>query len=642
MKRIKTIILFLILISISSTVKSNNLVVGYSIPSEILNLSNSSFVYDTVFIMNNATLNISNGTNFVVNDAIALIGTGKLNVEDSYFEVNNIFSTQDRSTVILKDSLNLSCNLYLTEKSSLIIDSASLFVPMTFKSEYIWWACNNSSFQISNSDIHLNSGALGGSISDSATFTQLNNRYNSTILPMTLGLTGSSVVSIDSCWGGMEFVIQENADVNIQNSDLLMIWFTLADGDTIDYEYPPPNSTLYPLASNIKNPYSFSGFTPNVSGVDFNVNIQNSDGVFWGIMSRENSDVTINNSSLLACGFYFDGTTIDTANGFVNSPLYATYNSPFSDRAFTLNNSSVNAWNFYSTETSEIIIKDCIYGESLGFGDGVTRVYNSTCDGKGGFFGGMGNSKTYVYNSEIIRENGNAQILNFQDNASAWFNQSKIIGETVISGNSQLYFGNTEYSHIPIANHNSYFAEAWLDSINNAYTNSRISITGKVWGINGAFNNSNITRYKIEYSSLDSTDFVSIKDTSATSFNIINDELAIWNTNDLIAGDCLLWLTIFVDGDTVITCIRELTLSFKTSVNKDNVSNDIFIYPNPTNGLVNISGDNILYVEVHNIQGKSIYTGNTSVINLKGFHSGIYFITIETIEKVFIKKLILE
>jgi len=629
----KALILTTIVLFNINFVNAQNLLVGFTIPNEVLNLNSGSFSYDTVILFNNATLNISNQTNFVVNELVALLGTSELNVENSYFEINNIFSTQDYSTANLKDSLNLSCNLYVSENSALYIESAIVDIPMTFKSEFGWYGFNNSFFDISNSSFNLGSGALDGSFTDSTTFTQLNNVYTSTMLPMTFGVAGNAIVSLDSCQGGMEFVIAQNADVNIQNSDFFMIWYTFGDGDTAYYDYPPSNSTTYLGSSNITGVYSFSDLLANVSGVDYSVDIQNTDGVFWGIISKENSDVIVSNSSLLACGFYFEGTIIDTASGFVNSQLYATYNSPFSDRGFTLNNSSVNAWNFYQADSSDLAIEGCVYGESIGFGEGITRVYNSTCDGKGGYFGGMNNSKTFVYNSEMIRVNGSAQILNFQDSSFAWFHKSKITGEIILSGNSQLYFGNTEYSNNPVVNQNSYFAEAWLDSITNAYTNSIINITGKVWGINGLINNSNITRYIVEYSSLDSIGFVSIKDTSAASFNIINNNLANWNTQGLSAGNHLLWLTIFVDGDTVITCNRELTLDFNTGLNEEKTTGYIYIYPNPAKGLLNIKTDlnyRNIKLSVFTLLGERILTiTNQTEIDINSLSSGTYFLKFE-------------
>jgi len=638
MKTILLTILFLLNIYL---VKSQNLIVGFSNPNEILTLNSGSFSYDTVFLFNNATLNISNQTQFVVNNIIATFGTSKLNVENSYFEVNNIFSTQDSSSVNLKDSLNLTCNLYVSENSFFAIDSATVNIPMSYKGEFNWMGFNSSTFQITNSNVNLGIGALGGGFSDNATFTQLNNQFTSTILPMTLSLTGNSITSIDSCSGGMEFVISENADVDIQNSIFFMIWYTFANGDTANYDYPPSNSILIPGASHITGIYQFSDILPNISGIDFNISIQNTDGVFWGVISKENSTVVINNSSILACGFYFDGLSSDTASGFIDAQLYTSYSAPFLDRTFSLNNSSVNAWNFYPSDTSEIIIENCVYGESIGFLKGTTKIYNSTCDGTGGYLGGMHNSKTYVYSSQIIRQSGTAQIINFQDSSKSWFYNSNIIGDIVLSGNSQLFFSNTTFSSNPVANQNSYFAEAWIDSISSAFINSSVNITGKIWNINGVLNNSKITRYIVEYSNMDSTGFALIKDTSALSFNIFNNQLANWNTQGLSVGNYLLWLTIFVDGDTAISCNRFISLDNNTGIENSTLTEVIYFYPNPTNGVITIKGVDIINIEIFDSKGKLIYKGNKTSINLKGHNRGMYFAKIKTKKGELTKKIVL-
>ena len=406
LEKMKTILTTAFILVLLHSVKSQNLVVGFTDPDEVVNVNAGSFAYDTVFVLNKATLNISNQTQFIVNDIIAILGKSELNVENSYFEVNSVFSIQDSATVLIKDSLNLLCDVYVSDNATLSIDRGQVAIPMTYKGEFSIYGTNNSNFHISNSNLNLGAGALGGRFSDNATFIQVNNQFISSMLPMTLSLAGNSITSVDGCSGGMEFVIAEHADVSIQNSNFFMVWYTFADGDIVDFNYPLPNSTFIPGASYITGDYQFSNALPNVSGIDFNVSIQNTDGIFWGIISNKNSDVTVNNSSILACGFYFDETSSAIASGFVNAQTYTNYSSAFSDRSFVINNTSVNAWNFYSSDTSEIIIDNSIYGESLGFAHGVTKVYNSTCDGTGGYFGGQQHSKSYVYSSQIIRKNG--------------------------------------------------------------------------------------------------------------------------------------------------------------------------------------------------------------------------------------------
>lgn len=641
----KTAAVLFILLNVG-IVNAQNLVVGFTNPNEILNLNSGSYTYDTVFLFNNATLNINNQTQFVVNSIFALFGTSKLNAANSYLEINNTFFLDGSSTANLSDSLNLSCNLYVTDYSSLNINEATVDIPMTYKNEFGWWGLNDSSFEISNSVCNLGAGALQGAFVNSANFAQVNNQYISDILPITLGIAGNSNISVDNCSGGMEFVISDSADVTVNASDFFVIWYSFADGDTANYDYPPANSVLYPLASNIVGSYHFSDNLPNVSGIDFSINIQDADGVFWGIISKKNSSVEINNSTLLACGFYFDENSSDTASGFINAQLYPSYTSPFSDRGFSVNNTMVNAWNFYPSDTSELIIDNCVYGESIGFANGTTKIFNSVCDGTGGYLGGSNNSRTYVYSSEIIRIDGTAQIINYKDSSFAWFYNSSIIGDIVLSENTHLFFGNTDFSNNPLVNQNAYFAQAWFDTISNVPINSNFSIIGKIWGINGELNNSSITRYIMEYSLPDSSGMALIIDTVSTSFNIIDDELANWNTNGITDGNYLLWLSIFADGDTAISCNRSVILGNGIGINENNLIKNIKAYPNPTSGILIIEGENIQSVEITNANGQIIerlsYINGKPAIDLRNQPNGFYFVTIKTADLVKVEKIVLK
>ena len=86
----KIVILLFVLINING-ISAQNLVVGFTDPNEILNLSSGSYTYDTVFVVNNGTLNITNQTQLVVNDIIATTGTSDLTVSNSSFEINGVF-----------------------------------------------------------------------------------------------------------------------------------------------------------------------------------------------------------------------------------------------------------------------------------------------------------------------------------------------------------------------------------------------------------------------------------------------------------------------------------------------------------------------------------------------------------------------
>ena len=124
-------------------------------------------------------------------------------------------------------------------------------------------------------------------------------------------------------------------------------------------------------------------------------------------------------------------------------------------------------------------------------------------------------------------------------------------------------------------------------------------------------------------------------------FNIINNTLSHWNTQSLSVGNYLVWLTIFIDGDTAISCRREVFLSNSTGVNEENISENISIYPNPSNGMITIDGNNILSIRIYNTEGKEIYRGNSSTFNFSKYQRGNYLVRIRTESGVLVKKLIL-
>ena len=79
------------------------------------------------------------------------------------------------------------------------------------------------------------------------------------------------------------------------------------------------------------------------------------------------------------------------------------------------------------------------------------------------------------------------------------------------------------------------------------------------------------------------------------------------------------------------------------NVNSSLYNNVVEIFPNPTNGKINIKAENIKLVEISNELGETIINYNgVNEINLKSFSKGVYFIKVQTDKVVQVKKIILE
>ena len=72
----------------------------------------------------------------------------------------------------------------------------------------------------------------------------------------------------------------------------------------------------------------------------------------------------------------------------------------------------------------------------------------------------------------------------------------------------------------------------------------------------------------------------------------------------------------------------------------ENTAN-INIYPNPTNGLLNVSGNGTMRISVSNLLGQTLNEitaeGNTT-LDLSRYESGMYLIRIETENGVMVQK----
>jgi hypothetical protein len=95
-----------------------------------------------------------------------------------------------------------------------------------------------------------------------------------------------------------------------------------------------------------------------------------------------------------------------------------------------------------------------------------------------------------------------------------------------------------------------------------------------------------------------------------------------------------------------------VTVSSKTNINEFTVDNNfVKVYPNPSNGFVNIEFDEInnkkIFVSVSNLSGKEMYHeffSNTDLISLElnDFMSGVYFINIEHNNEFVVKKIMIK
>jgi photosystem II stability/assembly factor-like uncharacterized protein len=77
-----------------------------------------------------------------------------------------------------------------------------------------------------------------------------------------------------------------------------------------------------------------------------------------------------------------------------------------------------------------------------------------------------------------------------------------------------------------------------------------------------------------------------------------------------------------------------------TNINNYEQNKNISIFPNPSTGKITINVDEVENIEVINLQGKEIYNGIETEINLNSYSKGIYIIKVTTNNQTITQKLI--
>lgn len=615
----------------SCPAKAQTLYVGASNPNQILTLSNTA-TYDSIIVLNRGILNLINA-NTTVNSTILVLNQGQLNVLGGSVEVRNQLLAVDEGRILIKGMPTLSCNLIAADKGSIMLDSSLVAIPMLYKDQYRWDAYQEGNIRVRACQVNCGIGSLGGEFGDSTSISIEKSIFLSPQIPLTMGFSGNSRLSVDSSTGGMEFIIGGASRVNISTASGFVIWYTFDPGDTVDYTYPAANSST-PGASDIFSTYIFSDSLPGVSGVDYRVQITNSQSVLWGILSNSGSSVTLNNSDLIACGFFFTNPALSLAAGFTNDSLYSSYSAPITDRTLAVNNSRVRSWNFYSFLDARLQIKNSLYGESILFGNSRVRIDSSVCDGTGGYFGGKDNGRMEVFYSTIKRIKGAITLINYSGTSELRMHHSVVQGRIVISDSAKAFLNNTAYDTLPLVDRNGLFAAAVLDSIPGTITSSPLPVTASCTLINGPQRSSVFTRYQIGWSATDSSGYSLIADT-VVGTSSLTGTFANWNTSQFAPGDYLLWLVTYVDGDSANVTTVPVTVGTVTGLQSAEADGNWDLYPNPARDQswlrLELKQRDPVRVEIWSSSGRLLHRSKTMgqgelALERKGLPAGLYYV----------------
>ena len=121
---------------------------------------------------------------------------------------------------------------------------------------------------------------------------------------------------------------------------------------------------------------------------------------------------------------------------------------------------------------------------------------------------------------------------------------------------------------------------------------------------------------------------------------VVDPEAQVTNTVALTSNQVY---TVSVTDGEGNTASANIEITVIPDVNTaENQTSTVQVYPNPTNGLLNVSGNGTMHITVSNLLGQkmmeTVIDGNTT-LDLSHFESGMYLIRIETENGVTVLKI---
>ncbi len=118
-------------------------------------------------------------------------------------------------------------------------------------------------------------------------------------------------------------------------------------------------------------------------------------------------------------------------------------------------------------------------------------------------------------------------------------------------------------------------------------------------------------------------------------------EFIIVNASDLELGENTISVTVTSSNGCSVTDEITITVIPGAGIDTD-IANKFSVYPNPSNGIIEIKGNEIISVNVLNYTGKTMLTTNQNRIDLSDFAKGIYIVQINAKSGIFTSKVVLQ
>jgi len=203
----------------------------------------------------------------------------------------------------------------------------------------------------------------------------------------TAGTMDTGRIDIRDTSAPGEFIVHDRSEFTAENVDMLLVWFVADEGLHATLTLPPNQISSWSLdpAWNRR------------------LILQDIDHAEFGLIVGEGCELLAQGGTFLAVGVTFY-TTDAVLAGYNNGDYVAGHTFNWPGRLVRFEDVTVKAWNFYASNDSKLTIRDSLFGEALTFNSGSITIFDSVCDGSGGYLGARDTSQVRLIRSDALCE----------------------------------------------------------------------------------------------------------------------------------------------------------------------------------------------------------------------------------------------
>ena len=517
-----------------------------------------------------------------------------LNVTGYFYNQGNIVIVNDGVLEVENADFNLDGDIIIAGHGKAIFDSSNVNIVQHYIYEHVIFVSDSAYCSITNSETSFSGYQLSVSIALDGEINMRNVTNQDWITAGVQHTARATLRDVDGYTG--EWLFLDDCYAEFKHVDYLLTWYFFSDGSVVDFDFPEED-TIYD--------FHLDSTLAEVSGVGYHVGIDSCTDCMWATIPLRGSDVIIRNSDMRVTGLMFEGTDTFDISGLVNGLDYSDWVLPVVDRNFRLINTSVQTWNLYPEDTTNITLSNSIFGELCGFTDSYTTIQNAFCDGTGGHIEAAHRSLVAVYSSSIF-----ADVITKNRGICVLGNCAMPVGRIWATGASIMVIVNTSFPEDPIPSDTSIVFVASITAPSSGHTEDSIGIIGSAWIDKGPYQPLDFDHYRLYFRELGDSLLTPFGDAKYQEAR--RDTLDYWNTSGLTEGTYEIKLVLKDNAGDSVEAWKQINLSEEAGVEEAIDIPDILIKQVSSRLFYIETSKDIAEFKIYNVSGRIIskFTNN--------------------------------